>query len=80
MFSGTGKYLSILVSYPILLGCVAMILVTIALLKKDKRYNKLLRGVMIALLIVIMCIAGILLYLAIAFGNPHLPILPVPPQ
>lgn len=77
MFSGNERYLSILVSAPMLLGCVAMILSTIALLKKSKRYGKLARWLMIALLIISSGIAIYLVYLAFAFGNPHPPILPL---
>jgi hypothetical protein len=77
MISESGRYLSILVSYPILLGCVGLILVTIALLKKGEQYHKPIRALMITLLILIMCVAGFLLYLAVAFGNPHASALPL---
>jgi len=63
-----------------LLGCVAMILSTIALLKKGKRYNKFVRGSMIVLLMIFSGIAIYLVYLAFAFGNPHPSATPVPLQ
>jgi len=63
-----------------LLGCVAMILSTIVLLKKGKRYNKFVRGSMIVLLMIFSGIAIYLVYLAFAFGNPHPSATPVPLQ
>lgn len=78
MSSGSERYITILVSSPILLGCVAMILSTIVLLKKGKQYNKSTRRLMIALLIVCLGIAVYLVYLAFAFGNPHPSAPPVP--
>lgn len=80
MSSGSERYLSILVSTPILLGSVAMIIVTIVILKKSKKYNHLIRVLMITLLIVTSGTAAYLVYLAFAFGNTHPPILPVPLQ
>lgn len=71
MSSGNERYISILVSSPMLLGCVALILSTIVLLKKSERYNKFARGLTIALLIVTVGIAVYLVYLAFAFGNSH---------
>lgn len=78
MSSGSERYITILVSSPILLGCVAMILSTIVLLKKGKQYNKPTRRLMIALLMVSLGIAVYLVYLALAFGNPHPSAPPVP--
>jgi len=80
MSSGIGRYLTILVSTPILLGCVAMILSTIVLLKKGKQYNKWTRRLLIALLMITSVIAVYLVYLAFEFSNPHPPISPVPLQ
>lgn len=80
MSSGSERYLSMLVSAPVLLGCVAMILSTIVLLKKGNPYNKRLRGLMIILLIVTLGIAAYLVYLAFAFGNSHPSAMPVPLQ
>lgn len=74
------RYLTILVSVPMLLGCIGLILMTVVLLKKGKQYNKLTRGLLIVLLMITSAIAGYLVYLAFAFGNPHPPILPVPLQ
>ncbi|MHB8134965.1 MAG: hypothetical protein ACYDH1_12175 [Anaerolineaceae bacterium] len=78
MSNGSERYLSILVSTPILLGSVAMILITIVILKKSKKYNQPIRVLMITLLIVTSGTAAYLAYLAIAFGNTYPPILPVP--
>jgi hypothetical protein len=80
MFSGNERYLSILVSAPMLLGCVAMILSTIALLKKSKRYGKFARRLMIALLIVAFGINVYLVYLAFEYGNSHTSATPLPLQ
>ena len=80
MSSGKEMYLSILVSAPMLLICVAIALATIVLLKKGKRYNKFARGSMIALLFVTFGIAVYLVYLAFAFGNSHPSALHVPLQ
>ena len=63
-----------------LLGCVAMILSTVVLLMKGKRYNKFARGLMFGLLIVPFGIAMYLVYLAFAFGNSHPSATPVPVQ
>lgn len=80
MSNGSEMYLSILVSTPILMGSVALILVSIVILKKRKKYNQLIRLLMITLLIITSGIASYLVYLAFAFGNTHPPILPVPIQ
>lgn len=80
MVIGNERYLTILVSVPMLLGCIGLILMTVVLLKKGKQYNKLTRGLLIVLLMITSAIAGYLVYLAFAFGNPHPPILPVPLQ
>ena len=76
MFDGNEKYLSILVSAPLLLGSIALILLTIALLKKGKRYGKLARASMIALQIICFVIVIYLVYLSFAFGSPQPPALP----
>lgn len=61
-----------------LLGCVALILETIALLKKGKRYNKFTRGVIIALKTATFSIATYLVHLAFVFSNSHPSATPVP--
>lgn len=68
MVSGIPRYLTILVSVPVLLGCVGMILMAIVLLKKGNKYSKLVRGFLTTLLIIFSGIAMYLLYLAFAFG------------
>ncbi len=76
MFDGNEKYLSILVSAPLLLGSTALILLTIALLKKGQHYGKFARASIIALQIICFGIAIFLVYLAFAFGSPQPPALP----
>jgi|GEM_PF-3513858 len=78
MVSGSDRYISIIVSTPILLGSVALILVTIVILKKSKKYDGRIRVLMITLLILSSGTVAYLVYLAVAFGNAHPPILPVP--
>ena len=67
MSTESDLYITILGSSAILLGCVAMIFITIVILKKSKNYNKRVRVLMIMLLILICGIAAYLVYLA--FGS-----------
>ena len=78
MSTGNGMYITILGSSTILLGCVAMILVTIESLKKRKKYNKRIRILMITLLLLSSGAAAYLVYLAFAFNSTHPPALPIP--
>jgi len=80
MSSGSERYIPILLSSPMLLVSVALILLTIVFLKKDKKYNKFTRGLMIALLVMAFGIAVYLVYLAFAFGDSHPSATPVPLQ
>lgn len=80
MLSGSERYISILVSTPVLLGSVALILITIVILKKGKKYNKFIRVLMISLLLATSGIAAYLVYLAFAFGSTHPQLLPGPLQ
>lgn len=75
-----GRYLSILVFTSILLGSVALILVTIVILKKRKNYNKRIRVLMITLLILSSGTAAYLVYLAFASGSTYPLALPIPLQ
>ncbi len=78
MATGNGMYITILGSSTILLGCVAMILVAIVILKKSKKYNKFRRVLMISLLLVTSGTAAYLVYLAFALGSTAPPALPIP--
>ncbi len=78
MTSGNEILISILLSNAILMGIVAIIASTIFLLKKGNQYNKHMRILMIAMLIIAFVFSLYLLHMAFVFGNPHPSASPVP--
>jgi len=79
MTSGNEIVISNLLSYPILVGSIAAVIVsTIFLLTIGKQLNKFTKRLMIALLIIALATTLYLLHMAFVFGNPHPSASPVP--
>ena len=76
--SGNEILITILLSNAILMGIVGMIASSISLLKKGKQYNKHLRRLMIAMLVIALVFSLYMLYMAFAISNPHPSASPVP--
>ncbi|HEX2978953.1 MAG TPA: hypothetical protein VHO48_01695 [Anaerolineaceae bacterium] len=79
MISASEKLLSILLSYPLLIGSLTAVIVsTIFLIAKGKRCSKSGRRWMIGLLITAGLLTVFSLGVAFSFGNPHPSASPVP--
>jgi len=78
MFNGINEVLVNLVSYPVLVGSISVFVISLFfLIAKKKTLKKEIKLLLIVMLIVSTIIIGIFIFLVFAFGNNHLPALPV---
>jgi len=79
MFSGIGEDLSVLMSYPLLIGSILIFAISLVfLIKQRKTMRKEIKVLFIILTIVTGAISLFLIITAIAFGSNHPPAPPFP--
>ena len=78
MSSGIGEVLINLLSYPVLIGSIMVLIISLFfLIAKKKTLKDEIKIFLIVMVIVSTIIIGLFIFLVFAFGNNHPPALPV---
>ncbi len=80
MTDGIRHLLTIQISFPVILAVMGMILAAIALLKKNNRYGRRTRTLMIVLLVILLAVSVYLFCSVFALWIPQPSSIPMPSQ